>query len=1049
VSLLGFSAEPLPLDPSTLTSLGLDQLAARASIVRGSGGLRALLVEAPPGMALRDTVVDTARRLSRHAPQLLWMIVAIEASAQQVALACWSPDGPRPRVAALLVDRGGVVPSDAETLCALASIAHTSDVLTHARWLEVLGRDALTRRFYRALERLVTVLAEQALGGASAADRRDLALLHISRLIFLSFIETKGWLNDDRRFLENAFTECMAAGGGYHQRVLLPLFFGTLNTAPARRARAARAFGRVPFLNGGLFSRAPVEQRVAAVRFDDESLGLVFGDLLSRYRFTAREDTAAWSEAAVDPEMLGKVFESLMASAERRTSGAFYTPQPLVASVTRSSLLNVLSSTGVPADAVERALDGDVPDERTGRLLRERSSGIAILDPACGSGAFLVHTLEELAALAARCGDARPIAAIRRSLLTRSIFGVDVNPTAVWLCELRLWLSVVIESRERDPLAVVPLPNLDRHIRSGDALSGSDFDGASPLAGGTFIARLRERYAHASGARKRTIERELERRERTLALAHVERELSRACACRRDVLGALRGRDLFGARRVASAAERAMLDAARRRSRDLRQLRRSLRQRGSLPFSFETNFPDVASRGGFDLVIGNPPWVRLHRIPALARATLRQRYAVFRSAAWERGASGAHAAHGFAAQVDLSALFVERSLSLLRDGGTLGLLLPAKLWRSLAGGGVRRFVSEHAHVLAIDDWSESPAAFDAAVYPTVLVAERRARERTGEVAAARPVAAALHRSSASIRWTMPAQRLALDHDAASPWIVAPPPVRDAFDRLRTTGVPLASTHLGRPLLGVKCGCNDAFTVRADDRDGGDLVRVAREGRSGAIERSLLRPLLRGESVRRWAAEPTRERLLWTHATSGSAGPLDRLPPGAAQWLAPWRRRLQARTDGAGRHRWWSLFRTAAAANEHPRVVWADFGRSPRALILPAGDATVPINSCYVVPCLTREDALTLAAVLNSPLAAAWLALIAEPARGGYRRYLAWTMALLPLPRDWELARRLLSPLARRATEGERVTEDELLSAAIRAYRLRPGDVAALVGWCAR
>ncbi|HJU66342.1 MAG TPA: DNA methyltransferase, partial [Gemmatimonadaceae bacterium] len=997
-SALGFTGQRLPLDQSTRVSLGLDPLATDTSIARGQGALRALLVRSQAGISLRDAIVSIAASLSARSPLLLWMVFGIDSDGGQVGLAVWSAECRRPRVAALLVERDAIAPSDAETLCALASIPRVADVLTHARWLEILGRDALTRRFYRALERLVRTLAEGALGVATLSDRRELALLHISRLLFLSFIETKGWLNDDRRFLENAFADCMAGGGRFHQRVLLPLFFGTLNTAPAHRAREARAFGRIPFLNGGLFNRAPVERRCRTVRFEDETLGMVFGDLLSRYRFTAREDTALWTEAAVDPEMLGKVFESLMATADRRSSGAFYTPQSLVVDVTRSALLHALCRTGAPSTDVERALDGAVPDRSTGHLLRERLATIAVLDPACGSGAFLVHALEELAALAARSGDTRPIAAIRRALLTRSIFGVDVNPTAVWLCELRLWLSVVIESREADPLAVVPLPNLDRHIRAGDALSGAGFDDAIPLGGSAIIARLRERYAHASGARKRTVERELERRERALAIAHTERELMRSSACRRDLLTALRGRDLFGERHQASAAARVVLDAERRRSRELRALRRSLRERGALPFSFETNFPDVASRGGFDVVLGNPPWVRLHRIPALARATLRARFAVFRNAAWETGASVARAGRGFATQVDLAALFVERSLSLLRDGGTLALLLPAKLWRSLAGGGVRAFVRQRSHVIALDDWSASPAAFDAAVYPMLLVAERHAMraDAVHGVDASGQVAAALHRSAASLRWSIPESRLSLDGDLASPWIVAPPAVREAFDRVRDAGIPLARTRLGRPLLGVKCGCNDAFIVLVDDDDEGERVRVCWNGRSGNIERRLLRPLLRGEGVRSWSAAASRERLVWTHTGSGSAVPLEQLPPGAAHWLAPWRRTLQARADGARRHRWWSLFRTPAAATECARVVWADFGRAPRALVLPAGDPTVPLNSCYVVPCQTSEDAFTLAALLNSPLAAAWLSLLAEPARGGYHRYLAWTMSLLPL-----------------------------------------------------
>jgi hypothetical protein len=86
-----------------------------------------------------------------------------------------------------------------------------------------------------------------------------------------------------------------------------------------------------------------------------------------------------------------------------------------------------------------------------------------------------VHALERVASLRATLGDGRDLSTIRRDVLTRSIFGVDVNPTAVWLCELRLWLSVVIESEMDDPLAVTPLPNLDRNVRTGDALSGRAF----------------------------------------------------------------------------------------------------------------------------------------------------------------------------------------------------------------------------------------------------------------------------------------------------------------------------------------------------------------------------------------------------------------------------------------------------------------------------------------------------------------------------------------------------------------------------------------------
>jgi hypothetical protein len=310
---VGCPGAPLPLAHEARTALGLTETTG-ARIVAGAGSLRILLLEWPRGSALRERVTAAAARLTTRAPHLFWLVIAVERAGSALTLATWTADRARPRVAALTVDRRRVVPSDAETLCALAAATDDDDVLTHTRWVEVLGRDALTRRFYRALEGVVTYLAGGAATRATDADRRDIALLWLSRMLFLSFLETKGWLDGDRRFLARHFELCAGRPGGAHRTLLLPLFFGTLNTPLDRRAPAARALGRIPFLNGGLFARAPIERRHGTLHFPDDALARVFDDLLSRYRFTAREDDVGWSDAAVDPEMLGKAFESLMAS---------------------------------------------------------------------------------------------------------------------------------------------------------------------------------------------------------------------------------------------------------------------------------------------------------------------------------------------------------------------------------------------------------------------------------------------------------------------------------------------------------------------------------------------------------------------------------------------------------------------------------------------------------------------------------------------------------------------------------------------------------------
>jgi hypothetical protein len=1059
-SALGFVGEPAPLDARTRDAIRVPVGFQDARIVNGAGTLRALLLTAPNHTTFRDAVGKLATQIARGAPHLLVLLIVRSMDGAHLALAAWSADRGAPRVAALIVDRARVLESDAETFRALAASAGHVDVLTHARWIELLGRESLTRRFYHALEGAVGTMAASIEAPARAADdANEVALLYASRLLFLCFLQAKGWLNGKPAFLASGFDECMAEGGHYHRRVMLPLLFGTLNTPRRSRSAAALALGEIPFLNGGLFARTPAERRLRTARISDDAFGHLFGDVLLRYRFTAREDRAAWSEAAIDPEMLGKAFESLMASRERRATGAFYTPQTLVADVTRAAFVEALSSEHVARDVAGALLDGatvtslHLPRASVAHA-RERIAALRVLDPACGSGAFLVHALERLCGLLAALGDERATGALRREVLTRSIFGVDVNPTAVWLCELRLWLSVVIDAPDDDPRHVPPLPNLDHNVRVGDALAGGAF-GTTPVRGSARVRALRDRYVRSTGARKLQLARALDREERLHALAVLDADEARTAALRRSLLFAMRGRDLFGERHAPAPLAKMRLTELREHARRIRAQHRALSSGAALPFTFAAHFADAATNGGFDVVIGNPPWVRTHRIDPRERAGLRRDFAVLRAGGWAHGAASARAGAGFAAQVDLSAMFVERSISLLRDGGALSLLLPVKLWHSLAGGGLRSLLQHATTIRALEDWSESRAVFDAAVYPSMLTAVRcLTPPARGAPSTPSAISAALHHRDRALRWEIEPVALSLDDTPGSPWLLVPPDVRKCFDHLVRAGVPLAESELGRPLLGTKCGLNAAFIVTSNSlspkthRNVESDVTIRAESRTGVIESHMLRPLLRGEGVSAWRqTRPTDEYLVWTHGDDGA--PLRRLPPLAERWLRPWRRDLEARSDGQGRARWWSLFRTEGAAANLPRVVWCDIGRTPRALVLDAGDPTVPLNSCYVQRCRDTEDALAFAALLNSALAASWLGILAEPARGGYHRYLGWTMALLPIPRDWPHARALLAPLGRRARDGETVTPHELLVAAVRAYRVRPDDLVPMLEWTSR
>ena len=1015
---IGFPSTLVPLAADGIKLLGLPEGLSSPNIVSGDGALRALVFEIAPDLDERATLSRLASSLSSRTPHLLFILIAIHTARRTLSVAAFDTAIVRPRVSSLMVRLDAIVDSDAETICTLASAAGDSDILTHCRWLEILGRESIGRRFFRDLEVVVANLARSLAPRATPDESAELALLYVSRLLFLSFLETKGWLNHDHAFLANQFAACMISGGGYHRNVLRPLFFGTLNTRRANRAKRARGFGRIPFLNGGLFNKSRLEIRTSASRFSDEALGTVFGDLLTRYRFTAREDGTAWSEAAIDPEMLGRAFECLMSTRDRKTTGAFYTPQSLVRVVSRSALSYGIASSTIDHETVCNALDGTIPGASARASLLKEIEQTRVLDPACGSGAFLVHVLEELSILRTRLGDLRPPHSIRRDILARSIFGVDINPMAVWLCELRLWLCMVIDDPERDPLAVTPLPNLDRNIRVGDSLSGEAFNGVTLQKAGTRLAALRTRYSRATGPRKKSLARSLDAFERECELSSLRESVTRLNHERREILSMIRSPDLFGERSPASAETSSRLALIRKQIAFTRREVRRLEDGGALPFSFPSGFADAAADGGFAIIVGNPPWLRTHNLDASGRSGLREKFQVYRKSAWIGGSEASGAGKGFASQVDAAALFVERCTDLLRNGGTMSLILPAKLWRSLSGGGVRELLLKRMSVRELHDLTDAPNVFEAAVYPSILVSSRTV-ENSMRVSA--------HKPQGVGRWCLSQGELSFDESQGSPWILAPRCVRSAFERVRDRGTAMSSSLIGRPLLGVKTGCNEAFVV----------------SKSVDVESHLLKRVIRGDQVHRWSIDYSDARIIWTH---DAAGPLRGLPPRAAQWLRPWRTKLERRSDAQRAHRWWSLFRTEGADSKFARVVWADIGKAPRAAVLYPDDDSVPLNTCYVARCPGISDAYALAAILNSALAASWLSLIAEPARGGYMRYMGWTMSLLPLPCDWSRARDILHPITERAITGASVEHDELLDAVLAAYRLTMSDVGDLLSW---
>jgi len=830
----------------------------------------------------------------------------------------------------------------------LAPAAGESALALSLRVGEVLATEGVTPRFFRAFRQTLDRLTGRLKTPSAHTDRHALALTTLTRVLFLYFVQAKGWLDGDRRYLPRLFQTALNRRLHFHKVFLHPLCFGALNQAMASRSRQARALGRVPFLNGGLFEPTGLERRHGPAIWSNADWREAFDDLFERFHFSVREDDTG---ELVAPDMLGRVFEGVMDPAERRASGSYYTPAALVREIVRAGLEAALvHRIGLSGAAAARWIHqglapNPAPDLRA----------LTVLDPAAGSGAFLLGALSELVALRRAAGEGPPLA-IKRDVLAHSLFGVDLTPTAVRLTELRLWLALVADDDTGDLAAVAPLPNLGGHIRQGDALLdplalAASLGGRGIRIGGPEVRRLataRRTLFDLAGPRKQAAQTELNRAEAALARRLFAEGTAGLESAIEELMAAAKDRDLFGRRRGLAPAERTWLSRSRASLRDLRSAGRKLERDGTVPFfSFESHFGDVALRGGFDLVAGNPPWVRAERLAPRVREALAARYTC-----WRPAGSGT----GFAHLPDLAVAFTERALELVRPGGVVALLVPAKIATSGYAEPLRQHLSHRTRIDRAALLSEPAArAFAAAVYPMALVtarADATGAETTTTALGPKPGAPAVP------------QRLL---QAPGPWILVPDADRIAR-RLRAAFPTVGDRWT--PQLGVKTGADDVF-----------LVPAAGAG---------TRPAVRGRDVSAFRCD-ARLHLLWTHGTDGRT--LPHLPASVAAQLAPHLDRLRRRADyrsGAP----WQLFRTSLARAEH-RVLWPDLGRRLTAAI--PEPAIVPLNTVYGIITRSRDDAASLAALLNSRWLTALARLVADPARGGFHRFNARVVRGLPVP----------------------------------------------------
>ncbi|MHB8277988.1 MAG: Eco57I restriction-modification methylase domain-containing protein [Candidatus Humimicrobiaceae bacterium] len=340
----------------------------------------------------------------------------------------------------------------------------------------------------------------------------------LGQIVFLYFLQKKGWFGvkkDDswgtgpKDFLKKLFDKKYIQYDNFFNDVLEPFFYEALRIDRSYDDDYLSLFKcKIPFLNGGLFDPInnydwvhtdillPDELFSNSKKTKDGDNGDGILDVFDRYNFTVKEDEPLEKEVAVDPEMLGKVFENLLEVKDRKSKGTYYTPREIVHYMCQQSLVNYLATEmenilskdeietfvkyceQVDGNEISTSVENNLISQNiisNAKLTDDKLADIKVCDPAVGSGAFLIGMMSEIVktriALNTFLKDKTKTAYnLKRECIENSLYGVDIDPGAVEIAKLRLWLSLVVD--EDDIKQIKPLPNLDYKIVCGNSLLG-------------------------------------------------------------------------------------------------------------------------------------------------------------------------------------------------------------------------------------------------------------------------------------------------------------------------------------------------------------------------------------------------------------------------------------------------------------------------------------------------------------------------------------------------------------------------------------------------
>ena len=706
-------------------------------------------------------------------------------------------------------------------------------------------------------------------------------------------------------------------------------------------------------------------------------------DILKRYNFTVEENTPYDQEVSLDPELLGKVFENLLASynpetktTARKQTGSFYTPREIVQYMVDESIIAHLNKTvGKDLEPEYRKLVS-YTDESLNLTKQQKESIISalydckVLDPACGSGAFpmgilqqMVHILSELDPSnemweelildkAIQESDDKDIQLteeekeekrrdIERSfneslnypdyarklyLIENCIYGVDIQPIAIQISKLRFFISLVVDQKANnnpvENFGIRPLPNLEAKFVAANSLIGLKKNNSLFVTNIIDIEEKLQKANHKIFSAK-TYKTKRKYRELLKTLRHeMVEKLADINVISNDQIEQLASWDMFDQNSFASFFDPEWM------------------------FGVST---------GFDIVIGNPPYIQLQ----LNGGELGKMYE-------ECGFQS------FTSTGDIYCLFYERGHQLLKTNGHLCYITSNKWMRAAYGEKLRTFLACKTNPLLLIDFA-GVKVFESATVDTNILLFEKAKNAHHTICAA--TNKQNRDSLKNLSVFVQQQGSPCDFSGGDSWVIMTPIEQSIKRKIESVGVPLKDWNI-QINYGIKTGYNDAFIITSQKRDEILSNCSSEEERSKTDE--IIRPILRGRDIKRYSYDWANLWLIWVpwhfplHNDTSIQGASERAEqafqaqyPALYKHLSAYKKELSARNKAETgiRYEWYALQRWGANYWEEfmrPKIIYREIGFEMDACIAPAN--WFVNNKLYLI---TGDNIEYLLAFLNS------------------------------------------------------------------------------------